>query len=476
MAFPTLNFAYFFLLVLTVSWSLRSYRREQKAFLLLASWYFYARFNLKLLSFLVLSSLVNYGIGEALWETKDQKKRKRLLVIGLVSNVLFLGFFKYYNFFRENLEQFTEFLGLSSHLPILEIALPLGISFYTFQGMAYLVDVYKDNAVRPKTLLDFLLFQSFFPQILAGPICSSKELLPQIMAPAPQEIPEVSRAISLIVTGLFKKIVLATFLATHMVDDAFRSPELYSSLELLIVVYAYTAQVYLDFSGYTDMARGIGLLLGFRIPENFNHPYRATNIGDFWRRWHITFSRWLRLYIYFPLGGSKCSRLRCYFNLLVTFVVCGIWHGPTWGFVIWGFIHSLALISYKASLDIRRDLGIDVSGPFPWWRHFLGWFATISLCAFARIWFKASDLTAVNEFWAGLFEFSLYGQGFELMVIFITALTIWMNFYGYRVFNAFVALNERIPELFRAPAWVVMAMVVFMLQPNDVAPFIYFGF
>jgi len=431
---------------------------------------------MKLVGLLILSSVFNYGFGEALWRTKDQKKRKTILVVGLSTNVLFLGFFKYYEFFRENLAEFTEFLGLSSHLPVLEIFLPLGISFYTFQGMAYLVDVYRDNAVRPKTLLDFLLFQSFFPQILAGPICSSKELLPQIMAPAPPEIPEVSRAIALIVTGLFKKVVLATFLATHMVDNAFALPSDYSSLELLIVVYAYTAQVYLDFSGYTDMARGLGLLLGFRIPENFNHPYRATNIGDFWRRWHITFSRWLRLYIYFPLGGSKCSRLRCYFNLLVTFVVCGIWHGPSWGFIIWGSIHAMALISFKASLDIRRDLGINVIGPFPWWRHFLGWLATISVCAFARIWFKTGDLSIANEFWAGMFEFSVYGQGFEVMILFITALTIWMNFYGYRVFNAFVNFNEGIPDLLRAPAWIVMAIVIFALQPSDVAPFIYFGF
>ena len=476
MEFPTLQFVYFALIALTISWLIRRQRTTQKVFLLAASYWFAWKWQPLFLATLVGSSLLNYGVGRAIHAMKGHPHRKKVLVFGLLANLGVLGFFKYYGFFVDNLGALLATLDLEAHLPLLEVIAPFGISFYTFQGMAYLVDTHRDKAVQPKTLLDFLLFLSFFPQLGAGPICRSQQLLPQLHAPAPDRVPELSRAIALIVTGLFKKMVLATFLASHLTTNAFLSPGEFSSLELVLAGYAYTAQVYLDFSGYTDLARGIGLLFGFEIPENFNYPYAATNIGDFWRRWHITFSTWLREYIYFPLGGSRKGRARTYFNLMVTFVACGVWHGASWGYVIWGALHGIGLSVYKASLDYRRDWGIKSEGPWPLWWQAAGWFATLSFCAFCRIFFKTTDLATAMEVWGQLFEFSVLGAGLDLGVLFGTLLTLWMNFYGRPCFEALVRLHDAIPTPARPAAWVGALLLLFTLKPFGMAATIYFSF
>lgn len=476
MEFPTIKFVYFALITLTISWLMRQQRSVQKAFLLLASYYFAWQWKPLFLGVIVFSSLMNYAFGRAIHMMKGHPRRKPVLVVGLVANLGVLGFFKYYGFFVDNLQNLTDLLDVSVHLPLLELIVPFGISFYTFQGMAYLVDTYRDKAVQPETLLDWMLFISFFPQLGAGPICRSHELLPQLHAPAPKQVPDLSVAVTLIASGLFKKMVMATYLASHTTTDAFLFPKNWSSLELVLATYAYTAQVYLDFSGYTDLARGVGLLFGFRIPENFNYPYQATNIGDFWRRWHITFSTWLREYIYFPLGGSRKGRLRCYFNLMVTFVSCGVWHGASWGYIIWGGLHGIGLTLYKASLDLRRDWGFKSTGPWPLWWAAMGWFATITFCAFARIFFKTPDLATAWDFWGVLFSFTGRGAGFDLGVLFLTALTIFLNFYGRPIFDAAVRLHERIPTLARPVAWATVMVALFTLKPYGMAATIYFSF
>ncbi len=476
MEFPTIKFVYFCLVVLTISWLLRRTRTTQKLFLLGASYFFAWKFKPLFLATIILSSVVNWGLGKALVSLEKHPRQKMVLTAGLVANLGFLGFFKYYGFFIENLGAFLAFLGLEAHLPLLEVIAPFGISFYTFQGMAYLVDTFRGRAVQPKSLLDFLLFIALFPQLGAGPICRSEDLLPQIHAPAPKHVPDLSRAVVLIITGLFKKMILATYLASHLTTDAFLAPSNYASSELVLAVYAYTAQVYLDFSGYTDLGRGIGLLFGFEIPRNFNYPYRATDIGDFWRRWHITFSTWLREYIYFPLGGSRRGRLRCYFNLMVTFVSCGVWHGPTWGYVIWGTLHGIGLSVYKASLDIRRDLGIETNRSYPFWWQAAGCFATISFCAFTRIFFKTTDLTTAWDFFGRMADMTLRGSGFDVGVLFVTLLTLWMNFFGRRVFMALIRWHEAIPNPVRPLAWAAAMLLLFTLKPFGMAATIYFSF
>ena len=477
MAFPTLEFAYFFLLTATVAWSLRSRRELQKLFLLLASYVFYARWDLRLFLLLAGISLVDWVIAEGIVRAGTLRLRRTLLGIGIAVNVGLLCVFKLYDFFRASVASFAEFLGLTSHLPVLEILLPAGISFYTFQGIAYIVDTYRGDAVRAHKVVDFLLFMAFFPKLLAGPICRSKELIPQIAGEAPETVPEPSRAVALILTGLFKKMVLASALATRLVDDAFVLPGDYSAFELWIAVFAYTVEIYLDFSGYTDLARGLALLLGFRIPENFNYPYAATNIGDYWRRWHITFSTWLRDYVYFPLGGSRGSRLRTYFNLLATFFICGVWHGSRWTFVIWGVAHGIGLAAYRAWLDWQRDRGIDTSGATHGpTRIVLAWAATLTFCALVRVPFKAGDLETTAEFMRGLFRFHAPGQGIDTTVVAITVLGIAMNFVGRPVFEALVRFHAGIPGYARPLAWVAAGVIILALKAHDIAPYIYFGF
>jgi D-alanyl-lipoteichoic acid acyltransferase DltB (MBOAT superfamily) len=476
LAFTTINFAYFFVLTTTVSWSLRRYRTYQKVFLLLASYYFYARWDLKLSTLLAGASLFDWAMSRAISRVTHPGHRRALLVTAVGANVALLAVFKLYDFFRASVASFGDFLGLSAHLPVLEIILPVGISFYTFQGIAYLVDVYRRDAFEARSLLDFLLFMAFFPQLLAGPICRSHELLPQFSTPAPAAIFEPSRAVVLIASGVFKKMVLATVLATRLVDDAFQMPVNYGSLELWVATYAYTAQVYLDFSGYTDLARGLALLLGFRIPENFDYPYRSTNIGDFWKRWHITFSRWLRDYVYFPLGGSRGASWRTYVNLVLTFLLCGIWHGSKWTFLVWGLAHGVALAAYKMSLDIRRARGVDANAPPSALRSVAGWFATIHFCALARIFFKSSDLETAGEFFTGLVSGPPWRHSFDVTVVLVTIMCFAMNFVGLPFFDLLVRWHARLPAVVRPLAWVGVGAALLAIKTREVAPYIYFGF
>lgn len=454
---------------------LRGLRTAQKAFLLVASYVFYAKWELKLAALLFAVSLGNWIFGELLQRVKRAEWRKPIVTIGILANIALLGVFKLYDFFRESLDSFSRFLGVEAHLPIVEIVLPIGISFYSFQGIAYLVDTYRTTAVRPRTLLDFLLFMGFFPKLLSGPICRTNELLPQIMDDGKRDVP-VDEAAILIVSGLFKKVVLAGYLATHMVDGAFQLPSSYSSLELTFAIYAYTAQLYLDFSGYTDLARGLALLLGFRLPENFRYPYAATNIGEFWKRWHITFSRWLRDYVYFPLGGSKRSRARTYFNLIVTFTVCGIWHGSRWGFVLWGLLHGIGLALYKFSVDVRKDLGIDPKKKQPIWWSFAGWLATLSFCAFVRVFFRAEDLQTAIEVFRGLSAFTFHGRGLDMTVVAVTLIGFAISIWGRPLFERAVVAYERVPTWARPAVWAGIGVILLALKPRDIAPYIYFQF
>lgn len=473
MQFTSIPFAYYFALVASLAWALRSHRTAQKLLLLVASYFFYARWDLRLLGLLAGASLANYLFGELIARLERPGPRRAAMVLGILANVALLGTFKLYDFFREQVGEMAAFLGLSSHLPVLELFLPAGISFYTFQGIAYVVDTARGTAHRPKSLLDFLLFMGLFPKLMAGPICRSHELLPQIEAPAPARLEAPSLAVTLIASGLFKKMVLAAYLNTHLVQDAFQIPSNYSSLELLLAAYAYTMEIYLDFSGYTDMARGLGLLLGFRLPENFAYPYAATNIGDFWKRWHITFSRWLREYLYFPLGGSRGSAWRTSFNLIVTFLVCGIWHGTRWGFIVWGLLHGVALAAYRRWVNVRPGgKRLDAS----WWRKAWGCMATLAFCVLVRIFFRTDDLATASEYIATLAKGTLIERGIDPWVVAITVLTFALNFYGRPLFEGFVALHERLPKLTWPLAWVGVLVVMLALKTREVSDYIYFGF
>jgi len=414
---------------------------------------------------------------ERIADAPTEATKKRWLWLGLGINLAVLGWYKYYNFFRDNLEAFASAMGSTSSLPVLEVLLPLGISYLTFQGMAYLVDLHRGYGVKARSLLDFSLFMAFFPQLLIGPICRSRDLIPQLEVPAPKGVPDLSEAVGRIASGLFKKVVLASWINTHLTEEAFNAPEGFSSLELLFAAYGYTIEIYCDFSGYTDLAIGTGLLLGIRLPDNFNQPYRATSIAEFWRRWHITFSNWLRDYVFLPMGGSWGSRPQTYFNLMMVMWVTGIWHGAAWKFMVWGSIHGVALVAYKMVQDRRKALGIKARDlVHPRWYRLLCWTYTFHLVALARIFFRSTDLDVAWLYWSKMLEFTVYGRGIEWLVFVVTLIGLALNFYGGQIRDAFIALHDRTPPLAKPALWIALGITILLLQPADVAPYIYFQF
>lgn len=480
MAFPTLPFIAFFLIVLSIVWALGRRRVARNLTLVLASYVFYAGLDWRMAALLGGSSAVNYWIGERIAST-HAPIRGRWTLAGVAANVAFLGAFKYLGFFLENLQELALILGLGAHVPVLELLLPVGVSFYTFQSIAYLVDLHRGYGHRARSLLDYLLFISFFPQLLIGPICRSRDLLPQIEARPPEGIPELSTAAVLIASGVFKKVVIATYLQTHLVDDVFLAPENYGALELATAAYGYTMQLYCDFSGYTDMARGLGLLVGFKLPENFNQPYRSTSIAEFWRRWHMTFGHWLRDYLYFPLGGGLRSPPRVYLNLMITLLIAGIWHGAHYKFLLWGGIHGSALVLHKALQDVRRARGLDPKKlVFPWWYTAFAWAYTFNLCVFARILFRAPDLEVAGTYALRLVSAPVTGAwsgpGVEWLVFPVLALVLALNFGGHHLRRWAITAHEATPGWARPALWVATGWAILVIQPDDIAPFVYFQF
>ena len=347
-------------------WTLAS-----KTLLVLSSLFFYAWWNPIYLPLILVSMFVNYGIGTTLPKTK--KYKKILLTIGVIFNVGLLGYFKYADFFIQNINFLT-----GKNIPLLHLALPLAISFFTFQQIAYLVDSYKGET-KEYDLLNYMVFVSFFPQLIAGPIVHHKEMMPQFEDKSNKSVnyKNITTGIFIFAIGLFKKAVIADTLSPYVAYGFDSAPEL-GFLDAWSTTLAYAMQLYYDFSGYTDMAIGSALLFNIRLPINFNSPYKATSIQDFWRRWHITLSRFLRDYIYIPLGGNRKGRFRTYYNLFVTFLIGGIWHGAGWTFVFWGFLHGIAMVVHR----IWKELGMSMN-------RYLAWFITFIFVNITWVFFRA---------------------------------------------------------------------------------------
>src|SRR5579871_816117 len=339
MLFPTIDFAIFFVVVFTASWLLRPWPRAWRVMILVASYVFYGWWDWHFTFLLAASTVINQAGAVVVSRLRDQRQR-RLAMAGTVAlDIGLLGWFKYYGFFAVNVANALHHVGVHSPLPLLQVALPVGISFFTFMGISYVVDVQRGR-IEPAGWLDAAVYLSFFPHLVAGPIVRGSELIPQLRAPRDPRRIEASRAAWLIMAGLAKKVVISSFLSKHIVDPVFAVPHQHSALEVLFAVYGYAVQIYADFSGYTDIAIGVALLLGFRFPENFNAPYAAESLQDFWRRWHITLSLWLRDYVYIPLGGSRGSRWQTARNIFLTMLIGGLWHGAAWTFVAWGALHG----------------------------------------------------------------------------------------------------------------------------------------
>ena len=476
MLFPTLSFALFFVAVFMANWLLRPRAIEWRVAMLVASFFFYGWWNWKFLFLLGGSILGNWFLGRMVVEAEGghgSTRRSRAIVSGAVAlNLLVLGVFKYYGFFVEELH--AQFGSAVDFIPMKEITLPVGISFFTFQAMGYVIDIGRGQ-IKAMPLLDFAVYLSFFPQLVAGPIVRASEFAPQLAErPDPRHV-QSAEAFRLIFAGLFKKVVISTYLASEIVDEVFNLPEAYSGLEILVAVYAYAIQIYADFSGYTDIAIGVALLLGFRFPQNFNAPYTALSIQDFWRRWHITLSNWLRDYLYIPLGGNRGSKLFTYRNLLVTMLLGGLWHGAAWNFVIWGAIHGGMLAVERAVSEWRRTQGMERLLP-PVASNVVRWLFTFNVVCLAWIFFRAETFDQATTMITGIFDW----EGSSALVTPLLLLVIIGS-----ILTQFVpaATVKRAEGWFSEVGWALQGValgigivIVDILGPEGVAPFIYFQF
>jgi len=343
MLFNSLEFLVFFSILLVVQWRLP--HRPRNTVLLIASYGFYACWDWRFLSLIIVSTVVDFYCGKQIAAVTTPTIKKRFLTLSIISNLSILGFFKYANFFVQSAIDTLQSIGVNADTWHLEIVLPGGISFYTFQSLSYSIDVYRGEIKPARRLDDFALFVAFFPQLIAGPIERAKRFLPQLERKPTVGYQDLSQGTWLIFWGLFKKVVIADNMA--MIVDATFAQESPSAGAVIIASYAFALQIYGDFSGYSDMARGLARLLGYRLTVNFRLPYFATNPSEFWQRWHISLSSWLRDYLYIPLGGNRHGRSKTYRNLILTMLLAGLWHGAAWTFVIWGFYHGLLLTCHR---------------------------------------------------------------------------------------------------------------------------------
>lgn len=391
MIFTELRFLFFFLLVFVVHWVLPG-RRGRQAWLLAASYVFYGAWDVRFLGLIVLSTAVDFGVGR--WLEHEQRPGRRRLAAGLsvAANLGLLGWFKYAGFLAESLAELLAWLGLPASVPVLRVVLPVGISFYTFQTLSYTIDVYRRRLTAERDPLAFALFVGFFPQLVAGPIVRAADFLPQLRrTPTPGEI-AWRACLWLFLVGYVKKAVLSDNLAPY-VDAFFHAPGDYTAWAGWLGVGLYAAQIFCDFSGYSDMACATAGLLGYRLMENFRRPYLATSPQEFWRRWHISLSTWLRDYLYIPLGGNRGGRWRVVRNLMITMLLGGLWHGAAWGFVVWGAVHGAAL-----AIGVWWRSGETESGRASrWWSGPMGWVATMGLVLGAWVLFRAETLGRAGE-------------------------------------------------------------------------------
>lgn len=438
--------------------------RAQNLLLLVASYLFYCSFDWRFALLLLNFSLVILALAQAV-QGHNGARRRWPMVLGVALALVNLGIFKYYNFFREEaLALLTPFFNGAS-LPVLEFVLPVGISFYTFQGLAYLISVGRGEC-KPAKLFDGLLHLSFFPTLLAGPICRPNELLTQIQSPEERKITAPEVAILLLISALIKKVWLSAWLAEEWVNPVFANPDGYHALELLCGLMAYAWQLFFDFSGYTDVVTALALLLGFSLPMNFRQPYLATSLSDFWRRWHITLSRWIRDYVYITLGGNRGSWGRTQTNLLIAMTLSGFWHGASATFVVWGLWHGLGLIAQNTWQKVTELKLPDA---------ITQWLTFIFVC-FGWLLFRAEDWDAVATYTAGFLRWdtlpSLNWLGLlAAMVVFFT-----LARRAEPMMEKSAALLRVLPWWGQSVALVIAALAIMELAPAGMPGFIYFGF
>ena len=467
MLFPTIEFWLFFAIVFVGFWALANRPTAWKVLLLVASYVFYAWWDVRFVLLLAAATIINFAGSRAIVRSRA---RAAALALGatVAADLALLGWFKYYGFVSINANGAFASLGLASPLPLVQVTLPVGISFFTFMGISYVVDVYR-RVITPARALDFAVYLSFFPHLVAGPIVRGAELLPQLARRLRDREVDFPRAATLIVGGLFKKVVLSTFLATSIVDPVFALPGAHSGADTLLGVYAYAVQIWADFSGYTDIAIGIALLLGFRFPDNFDAPYAATSLRDFWRRWHMTLSRWLRDYLYIPLGGSRSGELLTARNLLITMVLGGLWHGAAWTFIAWGAVHGTGQV-------VERAVRARVTVPSSLLTRGVGRLVTFHVVCLGWILFRSDSLASAGELVVGLARWNTPANLVTPTVVAAVALALLYQLAPRSISGSVTTLFARLGPVPQGALIGAGLAGITYLGPSGVPPFIYYRF
>jgi D-alanyl-lipoteichoic acid acyltransferase DltB (MBOAT superfamily) len=461
--------------------------RIRNIYLLIFSLFFYYKCSGLYFFLLLFSTLVDYGLGWGIFHASSKWKKKLYMIISLIVNLGVLSYFKYSYYYTDLLNyafgtnfQAVNYLHIFANgtfgtdFDVFDIFLPVGISFYTFQTLSYSIDIYRNKLKPTDNVLDFAFFVSFFPQLVAGPIVRAADFIPQIKKPFHLTNAQFGLAVYLIIAGLFKKVFISDYISINFVDRVFENPELYTGFMNLFAVYGYSIQIYCDFSGYSDMAIGLAALLGFQLPINFMSPYKATSITDFWRRWHISLSSWLKDYLYISLGGNRKGKIRTYANLMITMLLGGLWHGAATKFIIWGGLHGLGLAIHK----IWERYTNFSFGKF---QKFLSILITFHFVAFCWMYFRAPDMDTVGTMlqriftdfnWTGIGERVFgYWRAFFLIILGFILHLLPSNL-KYRWQQMFVD-THLITKVLIA---VIVIFVAYQSSSSDVQPFIYFQF
>ena len=481
MLFPTFEFFTFFTIVLILNWSLKRWPLIWRLFLLLASYYFYSIWDFRFLVILISVSIFNFFSGNLISRNFLNAKKLTLALV-ILFNLLVLGLFKYYDFFRVSAESLLERAGFIATLPFLEIILPIGLSFYIFRVISYNIDIYSQKIPVASGALDFFIYVSFFPQLLSGPIARAGDFLPQLADGGAKKIENLYENFTLIFLGLFKKLVISSYLVLNIADDVFAVPENHSSLILLLAVFAYSLVIYFDFSGYSDMAVGFAGLMGFRSPLNFGFPYLATNIKDFWRRWHISLSFWIRDYIYIPLGGNRKGKIRKYFNIMAAMLLAGLWHGAATHFLIWGGIHGAGLAINHFFSDMKRTsislkgkaANLDKTSGIA--QNIFWWLITFNFVSFAWIFFRAESTERALIFIRKIFTSENLVEPFQAYIAVFVIVGILYFLLEKQINKGFINVQKKLPIMVWFVFIIAGMILLFKLSPDTLPPFIYFGF
>lgn len=480
--FGTIEYAYFFGIAFVAVWTLRNYKAAGAFVLTTISIAFFCYANIRSLIFsgslitvkaieiiitclglLIFTSFLDFKIASKIALTANPSTARSLLAFSVGINLSILGFFKYFNFFSVHIAEILNFDAWQ-----LNLVCPMGISFYTFQTISYVTDVYRKKTNLALRYRDYLLYLAFFPQLLMGPIIRASDLMLKLAAPPKISAEEGSRAVARIGIGLVKKLLIADFLRVHAVDPVFSNPNMYSSVEILFAVYSYSFQIYADFSAYTDIAIGSASLLGIKIPENFRAPYLAASLRDFWHRWHITLSLWLRDYLYIPLGGSKRPAIFVYFNLLITMILGGLWHGASANYLIWGAFHGLILV-------INRAVSKTGFGDFfpKTFKSVAGVFLTFNLVSAAWVFFRAPTFLTASDIFVGLAAADLGVANISTQAAIVLFIAAIMHCIPENIFNKLIEYFHRLPAPVQALLFVAAIYIAKRYSTAQVSPFIY---